>query len=178
MRHIAPLLLLAGCSVVDAPYPPAWDPLPSRLDSSALDCRRFQGTYADRGEAPDQSAKPSLTRELLGQDSPWEKATSVRFNVVSDDVVEVTVNGAKPMTHQFSVKAGDLSCERGRLVLRSRRWVTSDLMSGRENVKIDLHQSEPYLVAHVYENTTGLMFMVVPLSGESARWFRFQRVAP
>ena len=178
MRRIGLLLLLAGCTVVDAPYPATWDPLPSRPSDAAVDCRRFQGTYADRGEAPGERAQPSLTRELFGQDSPWENAKSLRFDVVSDDVVEVTVNAAKPMTHQFSAKTGDLSCERGRLVLRSRRWVTSDLMAGRENVKIDLHQSEPYLVAHVYENTTGLMFMVVPLSGESARWFRFQRVTP
>jgi hypothetical protein len=179
MRRTGLLLLLAGCSVVDAPYPAAWDPLPSRPPSAAVDCRRFQGTYADRGEAPGQSGQPSLTRELFGQDSPWEKATSLRFDLASDDVLEVTVSAAdKPMTHQFSAKAGDLSCDRGRLVLRSRRWVVSDLMSGRENVKIDLHQAEPYLVAHVYENTTGLMFMVVPLSGESARWFRFPRLAP
>src|SRR3954468_9864598 len=109
MRRIGLLLLLAGCTVVDAPYPPAWDPLPSRPSDAAVDCRRFQGTYADRGEAPGEAGKPSLTRELFGPDSPWEKATSLRFDVVSDDVVEVTVNGAKPMTHQFSAKAGDVT---------------------------------------------------------------------
>jgi hypothetical protein len=123
-----------------APYPPAWDPLPSRPQSSAVDCGRFQGTYVDWGEAPGQSGQPSLTRELFGQDSPWERATSLRLHLASDDVLEVTVTAAdKPMTRQFSAKAGDLSCDGGPLVLRSRRWVASDLMSGRENVKIDLH---------------------------------------
>jgi hypothetical protein len=37
---------------------------------------------------------------------------------------------------------------------------------------------QPYLVVHVHEAMTGLMFMVVPLSGESTRWFRFARLAP
>ena len=62
--------------------------------------------------------------------------------------------------------------------MRSRRWVTSDVMSGRETVKIELHQAEQHLVARVDETTTGVMFMVVPLSGESARWYRFQRLKP
>jgi hypothetical protein len=175
VRPIALALALAGCTVTDAPYPAGWDPL---VQSAASDCRRFQGTFADRGEAPGQTGHASLTRELFGADSPWEKATSIRFDFPADDVVEVTVNatGAKPTTQRFSAKAGEFKCDGGKLVLRNRRWVTSDLMSGRESVKIDLHQADPYLVAHVYESTTGVMFMVVPLSGESVRWFRFPRL--
>lgn len=177
MKHLALVLLLAGCSVADEPYPLAWGQLPF---SPQDDCRRFQGTYADRGEAPVQSARPSLTRELFGPDSFWEKATSVRFDFVSEDSVEVTVdgNGINPVVRRFSAKAGEFRCDRGKLVLRARRWVASDLMSGRESVKIDLHEAEPFLVAHVYESMTGVMFMVVPLSGESARWFRFPRIKP
>jgi hypothetical protein len=51
-------------------------------------------------------------------------------------------------------------------------------MSGRESVKIELRMAEPFLVAHVYESITGVMFLVVPLSGESARWYRFSRLKP
>jgi hypothetical protein len=171
------LALLAGCSVVDAPYPAAWEPLTA---SAVQDCLRFQGTYADRGEAPGQNLKPSLTRELFGPDSQWEKATSIRFDFAAEDALEVTVNleGVESVMRRLSGKSGEFACERGRLVLNSRRWVASDLMSGREKVKIDLHQADPFLVTHVYESITGVMFLVVPLSGESARWFRFTRLKP
>jgi hypothetical protein len=177
MKRLALVALLAGCSVADSPYPPGWEPL---SDSPANDCRRFQGAYADRGEAPGQTARPSLTRELFGPDSPWEKAASIRFDFTPDDAVEVTVagEGMNPIVRRFSAKTDEFRCDRGKLVLRSRRWVASDLMSGRETVKIDLLEAEPFLVTHVHESMTGVMFMVVPLSGESARWFRFPRLKP
>lgn len=175
MRRLAVLAVVAGCSVVDQPYPLAWDPV-----APAQDCRRFEGSYADRGEAPGQTARPSLTRELFGASSPWEKATSVRLELISEEVLAVTVSGpeAPPAVHSFSAKGGDFACDRGKLVLRQRRWVASDLMSGRESVRIELHGADPYLVAHVHESMTGVMFAVVPLSGESARWFRFPRLKP
>ena len=178
MRTLAAsVLLLSGCSVVDSPYPPGWEPLAA---SAASDCLRFQGTYADRGEAPGQTARPSFTRELFGPDSPWEKATRIRFDFPAEDVVDVTVaaEGMTPVVRRFSAKAGELRCDRGRLELRTRRWVASDLMSGRETVKIDLLEAEPFLVTHIHESMTGVMFLVVPLSGESARWFRFPRLRP
>ena len=177
MKRLALAALLAGCSVADSPYPPGWDPLSA---SPSSDCRRFQGTYADRGEAPGQTARPSFTRELFGADSPWEKAASIRFDFTPEDAVDVTVagEGLNPMVRRFSGKTGEFRCDRGKLVLRSRRWVVSDLMSGRETVTIDLLEAEPFLVTHVYESMTGVMFLVVPLSGESARWFRFPRLKP
>jgi hypothetical protein len=177
VKRLALVALLAGCSVVDSPYPPGWEPL---SDSPASDCRRFRGTYADRGEAPGQTARPSLTRELFGQDSPWEKAASIRFDFTPEDALEVTVagEGVTPMVRRFSAKTGEFRCDRGKLVLRTRRWVASDLMSGRETVRIDLLEAEPFLVTHIHESMTGVMFMVVPLSGESARWFRFPRLKP
>jgi hypothetical protein len=51
-------------------------------------------------------------------------------------------------------------------------------MSGRESVTVDLYDADPFLVAHVEERVTGVMFILVPLSGESARWFRFPRLKP
>jgi hypothetical protein len=175
VKRLALVLAMGGCSVVDQPYPPTWDPL---SQTPAADCRRFEGVYADRGEAPGQTARRSLTRELFGEDSPWERATRVRVELVEDGAA-VTVEGAdKPLVRHFSAKTGDFRCDRGKLTLRDRRWVTSGLMSGRESVKVDLHEAEPYLVAHVEERLSGVMFIVVPLSGESARWFRFPRLKP
>ena len=177
MRRILLLGFLSGCSVVDTPYPISWDPIPA---PAASDCRQFAGAYADRGEAFGDTARPSLTRELFGADSPWEKASSVRFDFAAEESVEVTVSGEglKPETRRFSIKTGEARCDRGRLELVARRWVASDLMSGRESVKIELAQADPFLVAHVHESITGVMFLVVPLSGESARWFRFPRLKP
>jgi hypothetical protein len=177
MRRFGLVVILAGCSVADAPYPPAWDP-PSATPAS--DCRRFQGTYADRGEAPGQVARASLTRELFGPDSPWERVASLRFDFTPEETLEVTLSGEglDPVVRRFSAKTDEFRCDRGRLVLRNRRWVVSDLMSGRETVKIDLLEADPFLVTHVHESMTGLMFLVVPLSGESARWFRFARLKP
>jgi len=177
VKRLFLLALLAGCTVADTPYPLDWDPI---AVPAANDCRHFEGTYADRGEAFGQTSRPSLTRELFGADSPWEKAGSVRLEFATEDSVEVTVSGEglKPATHRFSIKAGEARCDRGRLTLTAKRWVASDLMSGRESVKIELSQSDPFLVAHVYESITGVMFLVVPLSGESAHWFRFSRVQP
>ena len=175
MRSLVLVVIVAGCSVVDAPYPPAWDPL---SDARAPDCRRFAGTYLDRGEAPGQTARPSLTRELFGQESPWEKAASLRIDLTPEGAT-VSVSGpAQPFVHHFSAKEGDFRCDAGKLVLRHHRWVASGLMSGRESVKASLFEAEPFLVAHVEERMTGVMFMVVPLAGESARWFRFGRLKP
>jgi hypothetical protein len=173
MTRVVLVLFLGGCSVVDQPYPTAWDPL---SPAGVSDCRRFEGTYADRGEAPGQTARASLTRELLGEESPWEKATSVRMELVEDGAVITVQDGDKPVSRHFSIKAGDFRCQDGNLTLRARRWVTSGLMSGRESVKVDLYKAEPFLVAHIEERVSGVMFIVVPLSGESARWFRFPRL--
>jgi len=177
VKRLCLVALLAGCRVADNPYPMAWDPIAVPTSS---DCRQFEGTYADRGEAYGQTARPSLTRELFGEASPWEKAAAVRLQFAAEDSIEVTVSaeGMKPETRRFSIKAGEARCDRGRLELNARRWVASDLMSGRESVKLEFSQADPYLVTHVYESVTGVMFLVVPLSGESARWFRFQRLKP
>ena len=177
MKRLGLLAFLAGCSVADNPYPLAWPLLPA---PPANDCAHFQGTYADRGEAPGQTTQPSLTRELFGPDGPWEKATAIRFEFTPEDALDVTVSGEgpKPAVHRLSAKAGEFACDRGQLVLNSRRWVASDLMSGRESVRIELNMAEPFLVAHVSESISGVMFLVVPLSGESARWYRFRRLKP
>lgn len=167
--------LLAGCTVGDDPYPLGWEPL---SPSPAADCRHFQGTYADRGQAG-HAAEASLSRELFGKDGPWKVATNVHFSFLEPEVLQVTVTPApKPFVRRFSARTGELRCEGGMLALRDRRWVYSDVMSGREDVRVELHRSGNYLVAHVNETMMGAMFMVVPLTGESARWYRFSRLTP
>jgi hypothetical protein len=173
ITRLALVLLAGGCSVVDQTYPVAWD-----APKQAPDCRRFEGTYADRGEVAGQTARRSLTRELFGEDSPWEKAETVRIELVEDGTVVTVRDGDKPVARHFSAKEGDFRCDQGKLTLRARRWVTSGLMSGRESVKFEAYEADPFLVAHVEERVTGVMFIVVPLSGESARWFRFARLKP
>src|SRR2546430_1624365 len=111
------------------------DPDSINIAARGNDCRRFQGTYADRDEAPGQTARPSLTREFFGADSPWEKVSSTRFDSPAGDGVDVTLAGESrdPMVRRSSAKAGEFRCARGRLGLHTRRWMYSDLTSGREN---------------------------------------------
>jgi hypothetical protein len=165
--------LVAGCSVADSPYPIAWGPLPA---TRAEDCRRFQGTYADRGEVAGQTARRSLTRELLGEDAPWQAADRVTLEVTPEGASVTVIGPDKPFVRQFSAKAGEATCNAGQLELRDTRWVASGLMSGRETIRVRLYDAHPVLVARVEERMFGLMFMVVPLSGEAARWFRFARL--
>jgi hypothetical protein len=181
---------------MDAPYPLEWETL---ANPPSADCRYLEGRYADRGQSVEPvesrvtsqeglvseqysqvSEERSLTRELLGEDSPWESALEIRLHIAADDVVEVTVldKSGKALTRSFTAQAGNFQCDAGRMILHSRRWVASDLMSGREKIRMELQRSSAHLVAHVFENDTGLVFAVVPLSGESARWMRFRRLAP
>jgi hypothetical protein len=176
VRRIALVLLVTGCSVADEPYPLTWDPLPP---AASADCAHFRGVYSDRGESPSSPNKPSLTRELFGQESPWEKAVSIELEPGDGTLdIRVATPAGDAYSRQLTEKAGDFVCNRGTLVVRNRRWVYSDLMSGRESVKIEMHRADRHLVTRVDETTTGVMFMVVPLSGESARWYRFSRLKP
>lgn len=178
MRRMALILLAAGgCSVADDPYPAGWEPLPAAFSSS---CRHFLGSYADRGESPGHATRPSLTRELFGPHSPWEKAVSVELDMPNDEALDIRVSapGASAFSRRLTAKAGEFVCERGQLTVRTRRWVATDIMSGRETVTIDMHDAGPYLVTRVNESTMGVMFMVVPLTAESARWYRFPRLKP
>lgn len=197
---------LSGCMVVDAAYPLEWDVLPA---PPATHCRYLAGRYADRGQSsehpgeltkhaspavqPPQTKQPppptrqgsiteerSFTRELLGEDSPWQDAVKFALEMPSDNVAVFTVvdKSGKTLSRSFTAQGGQLECDEGRMVLHNKRWVASTLLSGREKVTIELQRGGDYLVAHVSERDTGLAFAVVPLSGESARWMRFRRLAP
>src|SRR5882762_8708653 len=108
---VAAALFLVGCAAVN-PYPVAWEPL---YPSAAADCKLFQGGYSDKADSRDD-VKPSLTRELFGFNTDWEKATRVDFSLPRDDTLEVTVwrgtDTTRPPT--LSGAEGDLACHPAR----------------------------------------------------------------
>jgi hypothetical protein len=169
-------LCLAGCAIGDPRYPPQWDPLePPR----ALDCRGFEGAYADRGEALEQSRKPSFTRELFGPHSAWEKAERVELRFAGDDIEVLVRAGERQLFARWlSAAAGEVKCESGRLVLRNIRWVAEVLIAGREDMKMELHDAGDTVVAAVDERSFGFIFVVVPVAAEARHWYRFRRLQP
>ncbi len=170
---IVAVLVVAGCAAVN-PYPAAWDPLPA---PSSTDCKRFEGRYADKADSND-NVKPSLTRELFGFNTDWEKATRVDFSLPRDDTLEVTVSSGtdKMMTRTFSAAEGELACDAGRLILRTTHWTRADVMLAREKAKLTLHRAGDYLVAEVEDDLTGLFFVIVPIVGSVTNWYRFAKV--
>ena len=168
----ATALYLVGCAAVN-PYPAAWEPL---YPSASADCKLFQGGYSDKADSRD-NVKPSLTRELFGYNTDWEKATRVDFSLPRDDILEATVwSGTdKMMTRTFSAAEGELACDAGLLMLRDTRWVRADVMFAREKAKLTLHKAGDYLVAEVEDNLTGLFFVIVPIVGSVTNWYRFAK---
>lgn len=168
-------MCLAGCTVADHQYPAAWDPLPPAAPG---DCARFAGSYADRGESSGTQAEPSLTRGLFGTHSAWKQVKRVDFSLPEEGVLAVTAwdDGQPLIEHSFTAEAGEFSCERGRLVLRSNRWVAEDIIAGRQRITIEFSDAAPQLIAHVKESTYGTIFAVVPIAGTAARWYRFPRL--
>ena len=169
----AAALCLVGCAAVN-PYPMAWEPL---YPSASTDCRLFQGGYSDKAESSDR-VKPSLTRELFGFNTDWEKATRVDFSLPRDDTLEVTVwSGTDALlTRTFNAAEGELACDAGRLILRNTRWVRADVMVAREKAKLTLHKAGDYLVTEVEDDLTGLFFVIVPIVGSVTNWYRFAKV--
>jgi hypothetical protein len=170
---IAAALFVAGCATVN-PYPAAWAPLPA---PSSTDCKHLEGSYSDKAESSDR-VKPSLTRELFGFNTDWEKATRVDFSLPRDDTLEVTVwSGTdKLLTRTLSTAEGELACDAGRLVLRNTRWVRADVIVAREKAKLTLHRAGDYLVTEVEDDLTGLFFVIVPIVGSVTNWYRFAKV--
>jgi hypothetical protein len=178
VQVLLPLLTiacLAGCAVGDLKYPASWEPL---VPAASKDCRNFEGAYADRGEQPGHPSRPSLTRNLFGQHSGWESATRVEFSLPAAEQLEVTVwaDSNRLLSRTLSAQGGDFSCEMGRLTLRDKRWVASELIAGREHATIELSDAVEFLVAHVNEVTYGLIFVVVPVAADATHWYRFPRL--
>lgn len=172
---IAALVLLGSCAVTDYQYPSTWDPL---APPSAADCRQFAGSYADKGEGAVKDASPSLTYGLLGRESPWKDATRVDFAFNPPNALHVRVWAKeKPLAEStFSASTGDLACKNGKLAVRSKRWVATDLLAGRQDILIEFSESPRHLVAQIDETSYGVMFAVVPIAGSMKNWYRFARL--
>ena len=168
-------LCLAGCAVAEYPYPLAWDPLVPQPDS---DCLAFEGRFADRGERDDEPTKPSLTRQLFGEFSEWEGASTVQLALPKDGVVIVTVSNDKgPLFSRTLLRDDrDFVCRGGRLIIRDRRWIAGYVMSGRQHVEVDLNDAGRRIVVQVEELAYGVMFVVFPVVGTARHWYRFERL--
>ena len=164
-------LLISACTVAEYQYPSAWDPLPA----APAGCNHLAGTYADRGESAGQPEKTSLALQLFGPNSPWEKAVSVKLALPSADALEVTVSDKSGpiISRLLSSKADEFACKGGRLVVRGKRWIATDLVMGRQGFVIELAEAPKYLVAKVNEETYGTLFVVVPIAGTAQHWYRF-----
>lgn len=168
------LALLAGCAVGVPEYPVDWDPL---LPRAVAHCRAFEGTYADRGETRDQLSARSLTREIFGDDREWKDARRVALALPSDDVLRITVYGETGTLVQRHLGPEEFQCDDGKLVIRDARWVTEDLVIGREKTIVELHPGGRFLVAQVRERTYALVFLLVPLAADATHWYRFARLS-
>lgn len=159
----------------DLKYPATWEPF-APLESR--DCRSLEGAYADRGEQPGQRSRPSLTRNLFGHHSGWENATRVEFSLPAPDLLEVTAwaDPNRLQVRRLSAQDGEFSCENGRLTVRDKRWIASELVAGREYATIGLNDAGDYLVAQVNEVTYGVIFVVVPIAADATHWYRFPRL--
>lgn len=169
-------LCLAGCAVAEYPYPAAWEPLVPQADS---DCpRRFEGRYADRGEREDEPTRPSLTRQLFGEFSGWENASTVQLAMPNAGALEITVAGAEGRLFSRTLLRddNDFACRGGRLLVRDRRWIAGYIMSGRQHVELDLNEAGEKVVAQVEEMAYGVMFVIFPVVGTARHWYRFQRL--
>jgi hypothetical protein len=170
------LAMCAGCAVVEQDYPAAWDP---PLQLATADCARFAGSYADRGEAAGTSGEPSLSYALFGHHSGWKDVRRVDLALPQEGVLEITAwDAEKPLfKRRLTTGAGDFQCKSGQLVVHSKRWVATDVVSGRESLTLELNRTNGKLVAHVEETTYGTIFIVVPIAGRAVHWYRFARIS-
>ena len=171
------LLLLAGCTVAEYPYPNSWEVLPR---PASMDCREILGTYADRGQSGSAGSEaPSLTLQLFGPNADWEKAVAVNFSFPAEGALQVNVLGKSgPLfSRTLTSKDDEYLCKDGRPRLRGRRWIATDLVSGRQTVVLEISALEKYLVAKVNEETYGTLFVLVPIAGTAQHWYRFPRAA-
>ncbi len=170
------MLTLAGCTVAEYPYPNAWD----ALQAASPDCREILGTYADRGESGSAgSGSPSLALQLFGPNSDWQNAVGVNLSFPYEGALQVTVLGKDGpiLSRTLTAKEDEYLCRNGRARIRGRRWIATDLVSGRHTVVVEAAGEARYLVAKVSEETLGTLFVVVPIAGTAQHWYRFPRVA-
>lgn len=173
---LAGLCLVAGCAVVEQQYPTSWEPLVPQPDG---DCRQFEGRYADRGERTDEPTQPSLTRQLFGELSDWENASTVQLSMPKDGALVVTVLGtdkAVLVSRTLLRDDREFDCRGGRLIIRDKRWIFGYVISGRQHMELDLNHAGRKIAVHVEELAYGVMFAFVPAAGTARHWYRFERL--
>lgn len=166
------LLLLSACAV-HRPYPEAaWGPLPP---PPSADCRYLEGSYRNRGEVVGHEAQPSLALELFGR-LELVRADRVSLSFPTSETVNVTVwEATRPVFARTLTSPGDFVCKGGRMVVRARRFLAESAVSGWQSVTITLSGADDYLVGQVEEVGVGLVFLVLPVGGETTSWYRFRR---
>jgi hypothetical protein len=167
---------IQACAIGNPQYPSSWETLEP---PATADCKRFEGSYADRGQTRDGLTTRSLTREMFGYREDWKTATRVGFEFLTPDVLQATVwaGESKVSTRNLHAASGDFTCEQGRLIVRDKRWVAEDLVAGHENVTLELHADGDHLVVFVKEFTYAVAFLVVPFIADATHWYRFARLA-
>lgn len=166
-------LVLTGCAAHRV-YPDSWAPIPAPTTQY---CTEIAGTYADRGESPGSSNRPSLTGTLFGSGSGWRRATRVSFSLPRSELLEVTVwqGTSRLFSRVLSSWAGHFICKRGRLVVHNQRLVSATGGAQIEKVTITFGIADDYLVAQVQRIGAGGA-AIVPVADATTSWLRFPRL--
>lgn len=167
-------LILAACSSVQ-PYPEAWGPLPVGGEDN---CGHIVGKYTDRGEIPASPAQPSLTQELFGSNTDWQRVRAVSLSFHHSNLLTIAASGddGHALERVLSQSNGDFHCKEGRLVITDNRWVFSEALAAKETVTIHLYADSDYLITQVQTNAAGTVAVFIPVSGSSTSWYRFRRL--
>jgi hypothetical protein len=140
-------------------------------------CAHLAGTYHDRGEAPGDSTRPSLTRELFGYNAPWTRAERVTISFPAPGTLRIDVagRGEALLSRTFTTESGKFVCDSSRAVVRGARWFAADVVSGRETVTIGLASAGDDLLARVHTHTFGVALLIIPMGSSVTSWYRFER---
>ena len=102
----------------------------------------------------------------------WYALTYARQLEPLDDVMNPLIK-----QHGKVAEAAEFLCKSGRIVVRGKRWIATDLVMGRQGVVIEMSDAPKYLVVKVNEETYGTLFVVVPIAGTAQHWYRFARLS-
>ncbi|MEW5891445.1 MAG: hypothetical protein AB1768_20985 [Pseudomonadota bacterium] len=116
-----------------------------------------------------------MALELFGR-LELVRADRVSLSFPTSETVNVTVwEATRPVFARTLTSPGDFVCKGGRMVVRARRFLAESAVSGWQSVTITLSGADDYLVGQVEEVGVGLVFLVLPVGGETTSWYRFRR---
>lgn len=175
---VAALLAAAGCGSRH-PYPKIWPAL-ERLST----CDQLAGTYRDEGTS-DSSGFASLSMLLVEPDGAIRRRPpeTVTLSLSPGRELRASLNGSEGAFATLTFPPQHFTCEKGRLVLRAgARWFgngpTYGLFAiGKESAAIELYRAADSLIVKKRVRTVSVV-VVIPWTGKSEEWHRFQRVSP